>query len=139
MKSCPISQELIHIDKFSQSIGGLGRMQSVVSATALLDGRGHLALLRKYLAANLKRLLEERGWDQRTFAEKLGVTESYVSKIIRERGYPPEKRLEQFCEVLGVEPEELTRQPASLASADPIIRFLREQARARGYDLVKKS
>jgi DNA-binding transcriptional regulator YdaS (Cro superfamily) len=128
---------LVDYVQFAQTIGGVSPMQSVVSATALNDGRGPLALLRKYLSQNLERLLRDRELTQRAFAEKLGVTEALVSKWINERGFPSERLIERVAAALSVDPSELTRPPAD--TSDPVLKFLREQARARGYDLIKKS
>ena len=113
-------------------------MQRVVSAVAWKDGRGHLATLRKNFSGNLERLLQERGLKQRTFAEKVGVSESIVSKWINERIFPEDRQVDRISAVLGVTYEELFRDPDSTLP-DPLVRALRDLIKSHGYDLVKKT
>ncbi len=115
-------------------------MQTVGSPTALMDGRGLMATLRENFAANLKRLLRESGISQRSFAEKLGAPEANVSRWINQVNFPEDTMVDRITEALGTSYEELFQDPKSVAiGSDPIVRYLRDLAKARGYDLVKKS
>lgn len=116
-------------------------MQPVVSAASWnRNGRGRLAILRQYLAANLERLLREREVNQRAFAEGLGITEHYLSRIMNQRYFPSEAVLEKMAKALGVSAADLVSAPNARAAApsDAILGFIRDLARERGYDLVKK-
>jgi transcriptional regulator with XRE-family HTH domain len=59
--------------------------------------------LRIKLAANLRRLREERGLSQEEFAECAGLHRTYVSMIERQMRNPTVDVLEKICVALGVE------------------------------------
>lgn len=95
-----------------------------------------MATLRENFATNLKRLLQEREMTQRSLAEALGMTEAMVSKWTTKNGFPEERQIERVAKVLKVPYEELFKDPAD--TSDQVVRLLRDLAKARGYDLVKK-
>lgn len=112
-------------------------MQSVLSRRSLRDRRPEM--VREYFAANLKRLLRERGFKQNTFAAEAGVSDATVSLWLNAHRFPEDKQLDRICEVLKVDIEELFRDPtASPKDKDPVVKFLRLNANALGYELVKK-
>lgn len=119
-------------------------MTPVVSAPNWTrNGRGHLTILRKYLAANLNRLIRERDLNQRSFAKDLGITEGYLSRILNEHKFPSEEVIERMAKLLNIEPDELLRRSfngshSQPVTSDPVVRVIRDAARAHGYDLVKK-
>lgn len=100
--------------------------------------RGLLATLRQNFASNAKRLIRENGLSQREFAKKMGVDEGLVSKWLNQVHFPDDRYLDKTITVLGCTYEELFRDPDG-AVPDPVIRFLRDVAKTRGYKLVKDS
>ena len=62
---------------------------------------------REKLAANLRRLREERGLSQEEFAERADLHRTYISMIERKTRNPTVDVLEKICLVLGVEPGDL--------------------------------
>ena len=98
-----------------------------------------MARLRENFAANLKRLLQERDLKQKVFAADLEVSGSTVSQWLNCVVFPEDDKLERIARYFRVTYEDLVRDPASnVLDSDPVLRFLRDQARARGYELVKK-
>lgn len=72
--------------------------------------------LRRRVAGNLARLLEERGMDERGFAIALGWTTtseahgaSDVRKYLRGKKWPREETLLRWSEVLAVDPSEFVK------------------------------
>lgn len=94
-----------------------------------------MATLREHFAANLKRLLQEAEITQRAFAKDVGVSEGIVSKWMNERVFPEDRQIDKICEVLKVPYEELVRDPLS-PFPDPVMRFFRDVAKSRGYDVT---
>lgn len=69
--------------------------------------------LRQRVAGNLKRLLDERGMDERALAQAIGWTEpslahgaGNVRKYLRGEKWPREDLLLRWSEALGVDPSE---------------------------------
>jgi transcriptional regulator with XRE-family HTH domain len=113
-------------------------MTPVVSApTWTRIGHRRLAILRKYLAANLDRLIRDRGLKQVVVAKDLEISKGYLSKILNEHAFPSEDLLEKILFYFDIDPEDLMRKPQSRtpSKAPPdIVRLLHEA----GYDVVKK-
>lgn len=65
--------------------------------------------LRRKLAANLRRLREERGLSQEAFADQAGLHRTYVSMIERMTRNPSIDVLEKIAKGLGVEAAELLK------------------------------
>lgn len=63
----------------------------------------------RVLGAFVARLREERGWTQRTLAQRLHVTDKAVSKWERGAGYPDISLLPLMADALGVTETELMR------------------------------
>lgn len=119
---------------YAIDFGAITRMHSVVSATAQSRRRSVVAL-RENFAANLKRLFQDRGWNQKTFAEKAGVDPGLLSKWLNLHHFPEDAQIERVCRTLGCTYEDLVRDPKQ--TADPnAVRVLREVARKMGYDVV---
>ena len=55
----------------------------------------------------VKSLMYEKGINQRTLAEKIGVNEVTVSRYFSRCRNPNNKRVEKIAEVLGVVPEQI--------------------------------
>lgn len=103
-----------------------------------------MTTLRENFAANLDRLLSANRMTQRAFAEAVGVTEQTVSKWMNLRVFPEDKQIDRIAKVLGVTYEELVRDPGTklakgLVPAKDIDTVLREFARIRGYDVIKRT
>lgn len=118
-------------------------MRAVGSHQAFRDDRGLMATLREHFAINLVQLLERRRMTQRALAEAVGVSEQTVSKWMNLRVFPEDKQIDKIVAVLSVEYEDLVKAPgkgtmASVPTRD-IDAVLRDLARLRGYDIVKKS
>ncbi|MBR0705404.1 helix-turn-helix domain-containing protein [Bradyrhizobium liaoningense] len=67
--------------------------------------------LRDILAANLRRLRNERGLAQDDLAYEAKVSRSYLSQLEKGAFYASLKILEKLAKVLGVEPYELIVPP----------------------------
>lgn len=64
-----------------------------------------------YIAVNLKRLREERGYSQHDLADRMGVVRTYVSKIESGSCAPGLKSALRFAEALNVGVWELAGEP----------------------------
>ena len=60
--------------------------------------------------SNVRERMAELGLSQKDVAERLGVTQSYVSQILSGHRRPGLDSLEEFAEVLGIKPEDLIRE-----------------------------
>lgn len=95
-----------------------------------------MASLRDNFASNLRRLLAERELTSREFARRIGVAESVVSRWLNKQQFPQERHLEKIAAVLGCAFVDLVGGQGP-AGSEAVIDFLREAAKARGYDLRK--
>ena len=59
----------------------------------------------------IKELLEERGLSQKDLAEQVGISASALSQMLKEKTKPRQITLKAIARVLGVEVEELDKQP----------------------------
>lgn len=71
---------------------------------------------RDIFASNLRRLVHERGIDQRTIAVKLGVSDMTVSNWINGTKYPRINRIQALAELFNVKMSELMEEhrPANI-------------------------
>ena len=69
----------------------------------------HTALVRnnKFLSRKLKELVQEQGITQAELAEKLGTTQTTVSRYLSGEREPGSGDIKLFCELLSVSPNEL--------------------------------
>ncbi len=117
-------------------------MKQVTSAPAFRDGTSWMATLRENLAANLRRLIRERGYTQRSFAKAIGVDEAVLSKWLNLVHFPDDRFIDKMIVVLGVPYGELVKDPHADMTPVPsrdIDAVIKDLARLRGYDIVKKS
>lgn len=63
--------------------------------------------IRKRLGRNLRRLREEKGWSQETYAEEAGIHRTYVSDIERGARNPTILVLEKLAAPFGVTASQL--------------------------------
>ena len=66
---------------------------------------------KSYVAANVRRLLRDRGWRQADLARATGETEMRVSRCLRAEHVPSVGLLKRFAEALGTTMDELTDPP----------------------------
>ena len=59
----------------------------------------------------IKELLEERGLSQKELAEQVGISASALSQMLKGKTKPRQITLKAIARVLGVEVEELDKQP----------------------------
>ena len=81
---------------------------------ALADGNGEPVAIRGYLAANLRRLLKERGWRQRDLAKRAGLSEPTVSGLVNGENWIGDETVDRLADVFGVDSEEFFKNPASV-------------------------
>lgn len=118
-------------------------MESAIDRAGInefLGLNGVLASIREIFAANLERLMEERGIRQTELATRLGVAKSVISHWKNGSRFPEAKYLDALATALHVSPSELFREPSVTlpVSERDIDSILRELAGSRGYDLIKK-
>ena len=113
-------------------------LDSLRSSFGRRRGLGLLATLRENYAYNAKRLIRDRGMTQRSFAKAMEVDEGLVSKWLNQIHFPEDRFIDKTVAVLRCTYEELFRDPGGEVP-DPVIRFLRDVAKTRGYKLVKDS
>ena len=118
-------------------------MQRVVSPTVFGDGQGFVATLRANLVANVKRLIHLRGFTQRSFAKKMEVDESIVSKWLRQKHFPEDRYIDRMAEILGVSYEELVKTPGdepnkSAVSNRDLDVIINDIAKMRGWRIIKE-
>ena len=119
-------------------------MQPVVSRPVLTNGRmSVVATLRKNFATNLRALIQANGYNQKTFAAELKVSDAIVSKWLNLVNFPEDAMIDRIAGLLGISYEELVKDPSgkpkSAAPRDSLDAVLRDFARIRGYDVVKKN
>jgi len=71
--------------------------------------------LQQIFSENVRELMAERGWTQLDLAEKLGVTQSYVSQILRGHRRPGLDSLELFAKAFRIKPSELIEKLSKTA------------------------
>lgn len=99
-----------------------------------------MATLRENFAANLRRLMQVRGLDQKTFAKEGHFAEGVVSRWMTKQNFPADKQIDRIVAFLGCSYEELVQDPAKAAKVPvPIDASIRELARRAGYEIVKKN
>jgi len=64
--------------------------------------------IRNNIAANLRRLLERRGWTQAELAQRSGETEATISRIMRAQQMPGAGILARIAVALDVSQDRLT-------------------------------
>ncbi|HLZ03074.1 MAG TPA: helix-turn-helix transcriptional regulator [Bradyrhizobium sp.] len=70
---------------------------------------------RQVVAANLRRIRQERGVSQETLAYEADVNRTYISKLEKGEPWVGLKILVKLSDVLGVEPTDFLRRPAKKA------------------------
>jgi transcriptional regulator with XRE-family HTH domain len=60
-----------------------------------------------FFVANVRRLIEAKGWTQNEFAERFGIESGAASRLLGGRNDPSVKTLAKLGEFFGVEPHEL--------------------------------
>lgn len=93
--------------------------------------------LLQNIAANMRRLLDERGMTGVSLAEQIGVDHTVVSRWLNCKASPRLKNIEKMAKVFGVPAEHLTQRPET-----PIVSFdndeiveLLELLRKQGRDV----
>lgn len=92
---------------------------------------GHSRGIEETFGAKVRRLREERGITLRKFAEIIGASPTYVSKMEREQFPPPgEEKIKAIAATLGEDPDEMLALAGRVSSDLPQIiqRFPREMA-----------
>jgi transcriptional regulator with XRE-family HTH domain len=103
-----------------------------------LDGVEVAASIRELFAANLQRLLDENGLNQREFAKRLDVNESVVSRWLTKDSFPMESSFDLIRTKFGWEYEEFFRSDGQriVISGRDVDAILDELAEARGKRIV---
>lgn len=110
------------------------------SAIFPFDGTGGwLESIRANFAANLKRLMKDRGLTGDQLAGALGVSSRSVYEWTRGNGLPKLDRLDAIARALKTDFIELVRDPEIPLEQQLTLGFLRQMARRLGHDLVKPS
>lgn len=73
------------------------------------------------LGDRLKYALDDRGILQKFFADKIHVSENYVSLIVRGKNYPGEKTIDAICEELQLNKEWLVNGTGDMYLPSPQI------------------
>lgn len=121
----------------------------IISATKPIRWRkkdlaenGDMVALLDNIAANVRPLLNAKGWKDQEFAKKVGVTPQVMSRWLNKKAPPELKHVDKMAEVLGVPVDELTR-PAGSAVIPLIGRdidtIIRELAAIRRDGVTPKS
>lgn len=71
------------------------------------------------LGDRLRFALDDRGILQKFFAEKIGVSENYISLIARNKNYPGEKTINLICEELQLNKEWLVNGTGEMYQPSP--------------------
>lgn len=66
--------------------------------------------VRTRIRQRIKRLLEDRGWTQRYFAQKIGHGDQWASNLFRGDFTLPMDQLDLVADALGVPPSEIVRR-----------------------------
>jgi transcriptional regulator with XRE-family HTH domain len=75
-------------------------------AARKVNKAGPTARLRK-LGVQIEEMCSQRGWLKQDLAERMGVSNSYISQIVARGGTP--KQIEQVASALGVSPWDFDR------------------------------
>lgn len=67
----------------------------------------HSSHMAKQIAANVRRLITARGWNQQQLAEKVGVSRSAISQIVTGKVDPAFSTVQAIADELGVSVGEL--------------------------------
>ena len=76
-----------------------------------MDKKENASITRLCLAANLKRLREERGLSQEALAEESGLHRTYVGSVERGERNIAVDNIERLARALGVPPSTLLEEP----------------------------
>jgi transcriptional regulator with XRE-family HTH domain len=69
--------------------------------------------MAKQIAANARRLLRERGWNQQQLAEKVGISRSAINQIMTGKVDPAFSTVQAMADELGVSVGELAGERAT--------------------------
>jgi transcriptional regulator with XRE-family HTH domain len=59
------------------------------------------------LAANVRRLLDEKGWSQLKLADECGIRPPAINAMMKGKHPPAAKTLQKIADAFGIEPYEL--------------------------------
>jgi transcriptional regulator with XRE-family HTH domain len=91
--------------------------------------------LLQNIAANMRRLMAERGMSGAALADKIGVDHTVVSRWLNCKASPRLQNIEKMAKVFGVPVETLTQQPEAPTLSfdsdeiDELLALLRKQGR----------
>jgi transcriptional regulator with XRE-family HTH domain len=102
------------------------------------DGDGGIVAIRRYLVSNLTELMRRNGLNQKTFAQRIRLSQPTVSAWMNEETFPTPENLERIAEEFECAPEDLIRDPNSpAANYMHILQDLERIAKKLGRKLVK--
>lgn len=81
---------------------------------------------RDFLAENIKRLRDEKGWTQEALAEKAGLTTLTISNYERKQRDGNPRTIHKIAVALGVSPASLLKNP--IEATEPNHRMVAELA-----------
>lgn len=96
------------------------------------------ASIRKNVAFNLRRLMNQAGLNQRMLAQKIGYSESRVSNWMKARNFPEEVAFDALREKMGWTYDQLTRDPDAL-TAEEVMKAVTSFAEIAGYEVRKRN
>lgn len=101
---------------------------------------GDVTSLKRNIAANLTKCLAELKKTQREFAKYVGVGESTASAWLAGEKLPRDEHWPKITQFVRRPIEEITRDPGvPETDQEAVLRFLRNQLDALGYNVVKRN
>lgn len=74
---------------------------------AVKEERGRIMVSRNLNTSATRTLMEEKGWSQRTFAEKMGVGVAQINRWLNGEAQPRSNKLVRMARMLKVDREAL--------------------------------